>query len=486
MSVPLGEQTPKWRRWLTAAERLRPGRLGLRSRILLSFAFGSLLLSGVLASITFQFTRSSLLKERIAASTRQFYNDADAVETRLLEDPVGGDILDGLQPPEGTSPLALVRGEWVVTTGEAGPTELPAQLRETVERQRGSGRMLVRVERGYVLTLGRPLDQVETMFYEVVDVDDLHASLRRISFSFIAGSVVTMALGMLMGTWVSSRAVRPLAEAAQAANALATGKLTTRLSLTDDRDLRSLATSFNDMADALQERVERDARFTSDVSHELRSPLTTLSASIEVMQARRDEMPERAQAALDLMTADVARVRGLVEDLLEISRYDAGAVRLNLEELLVAEFVRQAVSVSSLPATAVYVSDDAENLITVGDKRRLARAVANLIDNGRSHGLGELAVYVTEPPDEGPPIGHVHIAVEDRGPGVPVEERAIIFQRFARGVGSGRRGMVDGSGLGLALVDEHVKLHGGRVWATDRIDGEQGARFVIELPAEEA
>ena len=100
---------------------------------------------------------------------------------------------------------------------------------------------------------------------------------------------------------------------------------------------------------ALQHRVERDARFASDVSHELRSPLTTLSASAEVLQSRRDELPEKAGAALDLIVADVGRFQNLVEDLLEISRFDAGAVRLHREDLLVAEFVRQAVGVSSLP-----------------------------------------------------------------------------------------------------------------------------------------
>ncbi len=94
-----------------------------------------------------------------------------------------------------------------------------------------------------------------------------------------------------------------------------------------------LASSFNDMASALQLRIERDARFASDVSHELRSPLMTLSASVEVMEARRHELPERAQAALDLLTSDVSRFQGLVEDLLEISRFDAGAIRLHLEDL---------------------------------------------------------------------------------------------------------------------------------------------------------
>ena len=117
---------------------------------------------------------------------------------------------------------------------------------------------------------------------------------------------------------------------------------------------------------ALQQRVERDARFASDVAHELRSPLMTLSASVEVMEARRDEMPERAQAALDLLVSDVARFRGLVEDLLEISRFDAGAIRLHLEDLRVSQFVRNAVAVSSAPYLEVTISDREPN----GDHQR--------------------------------------------------------------------------------------------------------------------
>ncbi len=131
----------------------------------------------------------------------------------------------------------------------------------------------------------------------------------------------------LLGVWASPARGAPLADAAQAAKAIAGGRLDTRLESTDDHDLGELSTSFNDMAAALQRRIERDARFASDVSHELRSPLMTLSASIEVLQARRDEMPERAATALDLLVADVARFQNLVEDLLEISRFDAGAVR---------------------------------------------------------------------------------------------------------------------------------------------------------------
>jgi hypothetical protein len=322
-------------------------------------------------------------------------------------------------------------------------------------------------------------------YFDFVEMQDTASTLNSVLLSLVFASFITTLAGALLGTLVASRAVRPLADAAQAAQAIAGGRLDTRLEPTEDPDLRLLALAFNDMASALQARVERDARFASDVSHELRSPLMTLAASVEVMQARRDDMPERAQAALDLLVADVIRFQGLVEDLLEISRFDAGAIRLNLEDLLVAEFVRQAVAVSSVPTTPVRVTERAERVIISGDRRRLARVVANLIDNARLHGGGDATIEVTEPEGEGEPLGHIWIIVEDHGAGVPQEERSLIFERFARGAVAGRRSSSDGAGLGLALVDEHTRLHGGRVWVEDRSDGEPGARFVLELPAEE-
>ncbi len=322
-------------------------------------------------------------------------------------------------------------------------------------------------------------------YFEFANLADANTTLRNVGLSLLFGGLITTVAGSLTGTLAAKRAIRPLGDAAQAAKAIAGGRLDTRLEDTDDHDLQLLSTAFNDMAEALQNRVERDARFASDVSHELRSPLMTLAASVEVMQARRDEMPERAQAALDLLVGDVARFQGLVEDLLEISRFDAGAIRLHLEDLLVAEFIRQAVAVSSLPRTKLTVSDRAEGLIMRGDRRRLARVVANLIDNARVHGGGEPEINVTEADGEGEPLSHLWIAVEDHGPGIPPEERTLVFERFARGAVAGRRSSSDGAGLGLALVDEHVRMHGGRVWVEDRSDGDPGARFVLELPAEE-
>jgi signal transduction histidine kinase len=231
------------------------------------------------------------------------------------------------------------------------------------------------------------------------------------------------------------------------------------------------------MAQVLEERIEQDNRFASDVSHELRSPLMTLSASIEVLASRREEMPDAsAQAAVDLMVADVARFKQLVEDLLEISRFDAGAARLDLSELRPGELTTQAIAWSQSPDVPIELDAELAGVLIRADKRRLVRVITNLLDNARKYGGGATRVEVRKVPQG------IQWAVEDNGAGVPEEERELIFDRFSRGAGSNRRAGSEGVGLGLSLVAEHVALHKGSVWVEDRPDGEPGARFVIELP----
>ena len=476
--------------------RFRPRRLGLRSRITLTFTLGAFALSLLLAGTTYGLTRSTLVRQRDSSILRQTYQNARIVQNELESDPTSVQgILTGLQLPSTSRPALNFRGAWTSLTAEYGEAALPDTLKSRVIRDQTPARMISTVHGKPALTVGVPLTTVGASYFEIVSLDELQNTLNSVGVSLIGATVLTTSLGVLLGIWASRRAVRPLADAALAAKAIAGGRLDTRLESTDDKDLRELSTAFNDMAAALQLRVERDARFASDVSHELRSPLMTLSASIEVLQARRDDMPERAATALDLLVADVARFQNLVEDLLEISRFDAGAVRLVREDLLVAEFVRQAVSVSSVRDAPVKVSEKAESLLIKADKRRLARVIANLIDNARIHGAPAagvdddptfgVEVEVSEPPGDPDPVAHVWISVSDHGPGVPREERPFVFERFSRGGGAGRRGSMEGAGLGLALVDEHVRLHGGRVWVEDRVDGQPGARFIIELPAEE-
>ncbi|MGD9702093.1 MAG: ATP-binding protein [Acidimicrobiia bacterium] len=468
----------RFRRRLTA---LNSYRVPLRRRILMTFALGSFALSAFLAATTYSFTKSALLEERDENAIESAYENAKLVRSALLSDTPSAEIFTQID-----NSAALNVGEaWSASDSEFGRTSIPFELRQRVTVDGTPAHMVTSINGEPVNIVGVPIPDLEANYFEFIQLSDTQQTLSSVGRSLLAAAVVTTGLGVLLGSLAARRSVRPLADAAQAAKAIAGGRLDTRLEPNDDPDLRLLSTSFNDMAAALQARVERDARFASDVSHELRSPLMTLSASAEVLQARRDDLPEKSRAALDLLVADVARFQGLVEDLLEISRFDAGAIRLHLEDLLLAELVRQAVSVSSVPDAEVTVTERGECLVIRADKRRLARAIANLIDNARFYGAGDITVEVSEALGEPGPVTSAWIAVEDHGPGVPAEERSIVFERFARGASAGRRSSSEGAGLGLSLVDEHVRMHSGRVWVEDRRDGEPGARFVIELPAEE-
>jgi signal transduction histidine kinase len=470
----------------TFPEPLPRRKWGLRRRILMIFTLGALMLSMLLAFVTYGLARSSVVQQQDESAREVAFKGATQTADLLRSNPdTAQATIERLTGALGVErPLVLYNGEWTPGHISFDESHLPEEFVDRVVRDGVPSRMIVDIDGSLFLAVGYQLPP-SAAYFEYFSLDDVNATLRSVRLSLILGTIITTALGVVAGSFAARRAVRPVGVAAQAAKAIAGGRLDTRLELTEDPDLSVLANSFNDMATALENRIDRDARFASDVSHELRSPLMTLSASVEVMDARRDEMPERAQAALDLLKSDVVRFQGLVEDLLEISRFDAGAVRLHLEELLVAEFVRQAVRISSVPNAPVDVSERAEMVLINGDRRRLARVIANLIDNTRVHGDSnpEVSIRVVDADDE--PVTKVRIAVEDHGAGVPEAERKLIFERFARGGVSGRRAGNDGAGLGLSLVDEHVRMHGGTVWVEDRLDGEPGARFVIELDAEE-
>jgi signal transduction histidine kinase len=266
-----------------------------------------------------------------------------------------------------------------------------------------------------------------------------------------------------------------LRRAALAARAIASGELNTRIETTDASDLLVLATSFNSMVDALQDRIAREARFTSDVAHELRSPLTTLATAMSVIESRRDELSDRSQRALDLLTEEVKRFRVLVTDLLEISRVDAKVDALSESLVEVGPLLGNSLENAGAGDVVVTIDEESAHRWLYVDKRRFERIITNLVENAERYGGGVTAVVVDS--DD----ARVRICVDDDGPGVPEDERDRIFDRFARGtLTAGSRGLGGGSGLGLALVAEHVKVHNGRVWVEEAPSG--GARFVVELP----
>ena len=252
--------------------------------------------------------------------------------------------------------------------------------------------------------------------------------------------------------------------------------MSTRLPDETDEELSGFVDSFNEMVRTLRLRIERDARFAADVSHELRSPLTTLSTSLSVLQQRRGELSERNRDALDLITSELSRFQRLVEDLLEMATADAGAHIEEPEPVLICRLVLNVLARAEYAEVTADVDSSALDAVVLGDKRRLEQTVRNLLDNALAHG-GAIERVSVQRGD-----GVVRVLVDDTGPGVPEGDRELIFERFARGKGSGRRGSGGGTGLGLSLVREHIDAHGGSVWVTDRPGG--GARFVVELPAE--
>ena len=167
-----------------------------------------------------------------------------------------------------------------------------------------------------------------------------------------------------------------------------------------DPDLVGLTSSFNTMVDQLQARIQREARFNSDVSHELRSPLTTLSASLEVLETDRDQLPPRAQRALQLLGDDLRRFQRMVGDLLEMSRADAGSADVFLEEVNVSELVERAVEAGmrslgeSGSTPQVVIGPDVESVHVGVDKRRFERVMANLLENAANYGGGATVISV--------------------------------------------------------------------------------------------
>ena len=459
-------------------------RRGLRRRITSAFAVGGLLLASTISFATLALTRQNLLEERDETAFSVFANNGRRVRNELTaetDDEGRRAIVERLRQTSGTFPLLRVGDEWtsadpLVFNREA----VPASLLELVEAG-VPARMRTTIGVSTAIVSGVPIPGTPTnaIYFEAAPLDDIEDTLDALAIILFGVAAVTTLFAAAFGWWAAGRLLNPLFKVRTAAEALAAGALDTRLTPPDDADLASLTASFNEMARALEERIARDARFASEVSHELRSPLMTLTASVEVLYNMADELDERGRTALDLLSDDISRFSRLVEDLLEINRYDVGTADLEAEEVHIVEFVQHAIFQFGLDSTAEVDFEAAsgmEDTVLMADKRRLGRVVSNLVENASKYGDGEVVVSL-ERVD-----GLVQLGVEDNGPGVVPAERRLIFDRFHRGRAGGRRGRDSGSGLGLALVAEHVGLHGGRVWVEDRPDSTPGARFVVELP----
>jgi two-component system sensor histidine kinase MtrB len=451
----------------------------LRTKVSLLFGIIALIATVSLTVVTYAFARSSLLEQRSELARTQGVSNAIRVREQLRFSSIA-DFATWFPSirvePGGFAAVVLATDQTVPTDTRYSDDSFPSQLRQAVATGMSGVQRFDLGDERYV-GVGVHIAEVDADYFEAFQLGPTERTLRTILVTLVIGSAVTVLLASFAGWWTSGRLLRPLGRITDAAGEIAAGDLDVRVVREGDPDLDRLADSFNEMADAVQARIEREARFASDVSHELRSPITALAAAAEVINGRRGELPDRTQQALDVVVGQVRRFDSMVIDLLELSRIDAGATDLHTEEVEIETLCRRIAAragFADLPIDVTTRPDQngAPPTATV-DRLRFERILANLLENAAHHGGGPVRISIE--PAEGP---YVLVAVEDAGPGVARGERARIFERFARGSAARHR---IGTGLGLALVAEHAAAQGGEAWVEDRPGG--GARFVVRLPA---
>ena len=470
-------------------------KLGIGARITAVFGLGALILSMLMGGLSYFTVRHFLLAGRESTDQHQAFTNANLVRTSLQSGDTGYVVLlSNIDAGTGAHSVLYHRAKTYDSSLAVTAASIPHELRKVVLSGTAATQTYRNPQGTAEIVIGVPIPSVHADYFDVFDLSDLDHTLRVLALALFAAGGITTILGIALGRFASTRSLRPLAVVSRAAGAIAAGDLDTRLDLeAADPDLEGFTLSFNAMVDQLQERIEREARFNSDVSHELRSPLTTLAAAMEVLEADREELPPRSQRALQLLSDDLRRFQRMVGDLLEMSRAEAGSVDIFFEEVQVAELVQRSVEtgfghmVARGPGTGAPPDVDVDPAVRswwVGvDKRRFERVMVNLMENANHYGGGVTGVAVRPARTVDAGLSddkRVEVIVDVEGPGIDPLERTKVFERFYRGSESGRRGTGTGTGLGLALVAEHMHVMHGEVRVESSPAG--GARFVLTLP----
>ncbi len=449
-------------------------RMRLRTRLTVIFGLGALLLSVFLASMTYFTARHYIISQRATSDIHQTFANASLVLTALRSsDAKASAIIDTIGTAPGARSILTVHHHWYATSISIGEDSLPTSFKQMVISGTPADQIFM-VSNTPEFGVGMPLPSVGASYFEVFSMSDLNSVFKVLLLVLTVTTLLTALAGAATGRWVASRVLRSLVTTSQAAVDIASGNLDTRLKTTGDSDLDPLFESFNQMADSLSRRIEREARFTSDVSHELRSPLTTLATTAEILKKHADDLPGNTNQALDMLIAEVERFQQMVKELLEISAMDAGAAVPNIEPTNAAMLIHHLADTFVAPGTTVKIAPELNDLEIFVDKHRIERVFANLIDNVNQHSDGLSEISAARNGD------YIQISVADKGPAIPTDQHQAIFERFYRGKAAGRRGKSTGTGLGLALVLEHVKLHHGTVSVEINSDG--GNTFVVEIP----
>ena len=376
---------------------------------------------------------------------------------------------------------------------------IPASLREVAESSLSSGTAWTYTEIRYAPETGLPpvpgvatgsqitlpSDGGSYALYYLFPMTEEQKTLSLVRRALVTGGGLLL---VLVGgvTWLVTRqVVTPVRLARRVAERLASGRLEERMHVRGDDDIARLGTSFNQMAASLQKQIRQleelsrvQRRFVSDVSHELRTPLTTVRMAGDVLHDARDTFDPVTARAAELLQKELDRFEVLLTDLLEISRFDAGAAVLDLEDVNLADVAnRIAESTRALAErrdTRVVVRTDGRPCVAEVDVRRVERIVRNLVTNAIDYADGKDVVIYVDANDEA-----TALAVRDYGAGLRPGEAAMVFNRFWR-ADPARARTTGGTGLGLSISLEDAHLHGG--WLQAWGEPGAGAQFRLTLP----
>ncbi|MFI6294639.1 ATP-binding protein [Nonomuraea sp. NPDC050790] len=458
--------------------------LGLRARLLFAFALLCVVTAVAVAGGIYVQARNAILQRTQDAAMQAMTSRLQALYP--LRNPAPDEQeLQEIARAVGEEESVVAVYEEARSPGPLDPSMIPAAIRRAVAEGDFAWQRVIRQGSPF-LVIGTPLLVVEdggetrASGIEVYNVRSLAPEQRSIddlaTLAWLTGTAA-LAFAIVLASLAIRGVLRPVRELGRAARLLGEGQLQTRIEVRGADELADVARTFNETAAELERHVrqlremEADARrFVADVSHELRTPLAALTAVADVLDEEAAELPEPAGRAARLVSQETLNLTGLVNDLIEISRFDSGVAALAPNDVDMAELVRATLRTRGW-------SEQVETDLPAGvtarlDPRRVDVVLANLVGNALRHGEPPVSVRLAADPH------WITLEVRDHGPGLDEAVLPHVFDRFFKA--SAARARSEGSGLGLAIAMENARLHRGDLTVTNARDG--GALFTLRLP----
>ncbi|MEI7033163.1 ATP-binding protein [Streptomyces pratensis] len=483
----------------TAKRSLRAGLrwTSLRLRLVVVFALVALTAAVSASAIAYWLNREAVLTRTQDTALDDFHRQMQDTAAALPERSTKDDLQRAAVRMAGNSlgySVLLVdereRGKPIVGYSDLDRftrADVPDSLREQVVRKQAAASGEEREYRLFwqrtsladtpYLVAGTRITGGGPTGYMLKSLDQERQDLNSLAWSLGIATALALVGSALLAQAAATTVLRPVQRLGDAARKLGEGKLDTRLVVSGTDELADLSRTFNKTAGSLEKKVadmsareEASRRFVADMSHELRTPLTAITAVAEVLEDEADSLDPMIAPAVHLVVSETRRLNDLVENLMEVTRFDAGTAHLVLDTVDVADQVTACIDAR---AWLDAVDLDAERGMMVRlDPRRLDVILANLIGNALKHGGSPVGVRVRTEGEE------LVIEVRDHGPGIPEEVLPHVFDRFYKA--SASRPRSEGSGLGLSIAMENAHIHGGDITAANSPQG--GAVFTLRLP----